>query len=200
MNRGLLIGAVVAALAILVGVTVGEEKEKAAPGPKAAAPEAQVRGEARREVERPRLREPNEARPGGPGAGLQRGRDQEAYLGAIDQEIKGLKDRRGQFIAELKAIHAIALQEKAKKTAEKLEQLIAKQQESLDKDVGKLEQRRQSLKETLGRGEPGRVDLEELRKRRLERRAGRVREMGPAEEDQGRPVPRRRPVEEPEEQ
>ena len=138
-----------------------------------------------------------------------RQRRSEQLLKPIKQDITDLKEGRGQFIAELKAIHALAVKEKAAKTARQLEQLIAKQQKRFDKDLGKLEQRRERLKTMFQeraerKGEPakgGRRRGQPLGREGLLRRRGaegRPRRPAPASPDARRGGGRRPP--EPEEE
>lgn len=95
---------------------------------------------------------------------------EEQYLKTINQNIASFKKRKGQFIAELKAIHELALQERASKTAERLEQLVAKQQKKFEKELQKLQQRRERLQKMFQDRRRGRAGTEEIRGQRQKRR------------------------------
>lgn len=107
----------------------------------------------------------------GQGGEMEAGRRQpDTFLKSIEQEITNLKDKQGQFIAELKAIHQLAVQEKATKTAERLKRLIEKRQKKFEKDLQGLKQRRERLKNMLERRTLGRGA--EVRNRERFRREG----------------------------
>ncbi|RKY12393.1 MAG: hypothetical protein DRP65_01450 [Planctomycetota bacterium] len=93
---------------------------------------------------------------GGTEAGTRRRRDREGMvrgmmhagqLKRLDEQIKDRRGRHNSFIGELKAIKKLALQEKASKTAERLQELIDKHTSLFNEEVQKLEERRDRIKE-----------------------------------------------------
>jgi hypothetical protein len=68
-------------------------------------------------------------------------------LRKLDDQIEEKRGQHDKFIGELKAIKELALQEKAEKTAERLQGLIDKHTGLFNEDVRKLEQRRDRIRE-----------------------------------------------------
>jgi peroxiredoxin len=75
-------------------------------------------------------------------------------LRALDQQIDRLRTEHAEFIAELESIQKLAVKERAKETARRLEQLIAKHQKEFEERLQALERRRQRLQE-IRRGQQG---------------------------------------------
>ena len=91
-------------------------------------------------------------------ARAERKRDQEAmYRGMAHKEQlrktnEQIEKRRGEyekFVGELKAIKSLALEEKAKKTANRIQQLIDKSTGRFNEDIRKLEQKRDRTREQM---------------------------------------------------
>ncbi|GAF75325.1 unnamed protein product, partial [marine sediment metagenome] len=72
-----------------------------------------------------------------------------------EEQIEKLKQKHQESIGELKAIRELAVKEKAKKTAARLEKLIAKRQQEFEETLQALEQRRQRF-ERVRRERPDR--------------------------------------------
>ena len=72
-----------------------------------------------------------------------------------EEQIEKLKQKHQESIGELKAIRELAVKEKAKKTAARLEKLIARRQQEFEETLQALEQRRQRS-ERVRRERPGR--------------------------------------------
>lgn len=68
-------------------------------------------------------------------------------LRKLDDQIEEKRGRHNRFIGELKAIKELALQEKAAKTAERIQELIDKHTGLFNEEVRKLEQRRDRIRE-----------------------------------------------------
>jgi len=68
-------------------------------------------------------------------------------LRKIDDQVEDKRGRHNRFIGELKAIKELALQEKAARTAERLQELIDKHTGLFNEEVRKLEQRRDRIRE-----------------------------------------------------
>ena len=73
----------------------------------------------------------------------------------FEQQIAKMKAEHEEFIGELKAIRKLAVKEKAKQTAERLEKLINKHQKEYEEMLQAMEQRRQRFERTR-RERPGR--------------------------------------------
>ncbi len=91
-------------------------------------------------------------------AGAERKRDQEEmYRGMAHKEQlrktnEQIEKRRGEhkkFVGELKAIKKLALEEKAEKTANRIQQLIDKSTGRFNEDIRKLEQKRDRTREQM---------------------------------------------------
>ncbi len=78
------------------------------------------------------------------GQDIERGGQLKAY----ESQVEKLRAEHKESIEELKAIHDLAVEEKAKKTAKRLEKLIAKHQKEFRDRLQQLEQRRQRLVRT----------------------------------------------------
>ena len=79
--------------------------------------------------------------------GMARGMMHAEQLKRLDEQIEGRRERHNSFIGELKAIKELALQEKASKTAERLQELIDKHTGLFNEEVKKLEERRDRIRE-----------------------------------------------------
>ncbi len=78
---------------------------------------------------------------------------------------KQLEQRRGEyerFVGELKAIKDLALQEKAAKTAERLQRLIDIRTGLFNEDIRKMETRRDDIREQVGKQAEERLKHREL--------------------------------------
>ena len=82
-------------------------------------------------------------------------------LKRLDEQIKDRRGRHNSFIGELKAIKKLALQEKASKTAERLQELIDKHTSLFNEEVQKLEERRDRIKELAEKRAQERLKREE---------------------------------------
>ncbi len=63
----------------------------------------------------------------------------------FQQQIDELKSRQDALIGQLQAIHAVAVEEKATQTADKIEKLISSQQESFRVRLSQLQQQQQRV-------------------------------------------------------
>ncbi len=72
----------------------------------------------------------------------------------LEQQVAELRAAHEESVGELKAIRELALKEKAKKTAARLDKLIAKHEEEFEKELAQLEQRRERF-ERMWRDRPG---------------------------------------------
>ena len=122
---------------------------------------------------------------GGTEAETERRRDREQtargmlhaeQLRKLDKQLEEKRDQHDKFIGELKTIKELALQEKAEKTAERLQGLIDKHMGLFNEDVRKLEQRRDRIRE----------QAEKQAKERLKRRE-RLMERRKEEQEKTRP-------------
>ncbi|MBN1456484.1 MAG: hypothetical protein JW912_01375 [Sedimentisphaerales bacterium] len=68
-------------------------------------------------------------------------------LKLMDQQIEQRKQEHKDFVEELKAAKEMALKEKATKTAEKLEQIIKKQELRFDRTMGNYQKSRNQVRE-----------------------------------------------------
>lgn len=118
-------------------------------------------------------------------AGAERRRDREEMargmlhteqLRKLDEQLEEKRGRHNGFVGELKAIKELALQEKAEKTAERLQELIDKSTGRFNEDVRKLETRRDRIRE----------QVEKQAKERLRRRE-RLMERRKEEQEKARP-------------
>ena len=90
-------------------------------------------------------------------------------LRKLDDQIEEKSGRHNRFIGELKAIKELALQEKAAKTAKRVQELIDKHTGLFNEDVRKLEQRRGRIREQAEKyGEERLRRRERLMERRKE--------------------------------
>ena len=88
------------------------------------------------------------AREQGPAAERQ-GRMQTQLVQRLRQQIDDLKAGHNDLIAELRAIHKMAVKEKATETSKHVEQLISKRQETFRDKLRGLEQQQQRLQRAL---------------------------------------------------
>jgi peroxiredoxin len=68
----------------------------------------------------------------------------------LEQQIKVIKSRQEKEIAELQAIHATAVEEKAEKTARQLADLIEKRQNDYNTAIAALQERLNNLRQRTG--------------------------------------------------
>lgn len=99
---------------------------------------------------------------GRPGVGRE---GQKRMAERFEEQIAEMKKKHQEAIGELKAIRELALKEKAKKTAARLDKLIAKHEEKFEKELAQVEQRRERIERMLrdrpappGRERPQRLD------------------------------------------
>ena len=88
-------------------------------------------------------------------------------LRKLDEQIEEKRGFHNNFVGELKAIKELAVQEKAEKTAKRLQELIDKSTGQFDKDVEKLEQKRARIREQIEKHSQERL---KRRERLMERR------------------------------
>lgn len=182
MKRYLIPTVIVLAALLVIWPTFAQAKGSSKG--KSACPESGSRGRGRTEqsnVEEPEGSAPGtqvqerEQRPPGPPGSYRdrkwprRAEGKERYLKSVDRDITNFKEKKGQFIAELKAIHELALQERASKTAERLERLVAKQQKKFEKELQKLQQKRERIQKMFQERTRGKAGVEGIRKQRQER-------------------------------
>jgi len=108
--------------------------------------------------------------------GMVRGMMHAEQLKRLDEQIKGKRERHNSFIGELKAIKKLALQEKASKTAERLQELIDKHTGLFNEEVRKFEERRDRIKEQAEKQAQERLK----RKERLMERGKKAQEKAEA--------------------
>ena len=97
-------------------------------------------------------------------------------LRKFDDQIEDKRGRHNRFVGELKAIKELALQEKAEKTAKRLQELIDKSTGQFNEDVRKLEQRRDRIREQVEKQAKERL---RHRERLMERRKKAQEKDGP---------------------
>jgi peroxiredoxin len=90
--------------------------------------------------DRPRPDNPEEAL-----AARRQNAEQRQLMQKVRQQIAEMKGDHETLVAQLRAIHAAALKEKATETADKVERLIAKQQETFQTRMGQLQQHQQRI-------------------------------------------------------
>jgi peroxiredoxin len=95
-----------------------------------------------------------------------RGSGFEAQLKALDEQIDQLKADQKQYMDELKEIRDLALKEKAKATAGRIEKLIAGRQRTFRQRLQALEQRRQRLERIQSGRSDRRPDAPQVRRRK----------------------------------
>ena len=98
-----------------------------------------------------------------------RGRDEMArgmlhreQLRKLDKQLEQRRGEHERFVGELKAIKELALQEKAAKTAERLQRLIDIRTGLFNEDVRKLETRRDDIRKQVEKQAEGRLKRREL--------------------------------------
>ena len=82
----------------------------------------------------------------------------------FEEQISKMRAEHQEFVGELKAIRELAVQEKAKKTVERLDKLIEKHEKQYQENVAQINQRRQRMEKMMGdpTRPPGREGIEEL--------------------------------------
>jgi peroxiredoxin/CRISPR/Cas system-associated endoribonuclease Cas2 len=68
----------------------------------------------------------------------------------FDEQITKMRTEHEEFIGELKAIRKLAVDEKAKKTIERLDKLIEKHEKQYQENVAQINQRRQRMERMMG--------------------------------------------------
>jgi hypothetical protein len=118
-----------------------------------------------------------------------RGRDEFArgmmhreQLRKLDEQINQRRGEHERFVGELKAIKKLALEEKAEKTAKRIQELIDKSTGRFNEDVGKLEQKRDRTREQIEK----QAEQQIRRRERLMERKEQQQEKGKAEEKAGK--------------
>ena len=83
----------------------------------------------------------------------------------FEEQTSQMRAEHEEFIGELKAIRELAVKEKAKQTADRLEKLINKHQKEYEENLAQLKQRRQRYERLIGERQrpPRREVVEELR-------------------------------------
>jgi hypothetical protein len=79
--------------------------------------------------------------------GMARGLMHAEQLRKLDEQIEDKRGRHNKFTGELKAIKELALEEKAEKTAGRIQDLIDKSTGQFDEEVRKLEENRDRIRE-----------------------------------------------------
>lgn len=118
-----------------------------------------------------------------------RGRDEFArgimhkeQLRKTNEQIEKRRGEHEKFVGELKAIKKLALEEKAEKTAKRLQELIDKSTGRFNEDVRKLEQKRDRTREQIEK----QAEQQMRRRERLMERKEQQQEKGKAEEKAGK--------------
>jgi hypothetical protein len=94
--------------------------------------------------------------------GMARGMLHREQLRKLDKQLEQRRGEYERFVGELKAIKDLALQEKAAKTAERLQRLIDIRTGLFNEDVRKLETRRDDIREQVGKQAEVRLKRREL--------------------------------------
>ncbi len=114
--------------------------------------------------------------------GMARGMLHREQLRKLDKQLEQRRSKYESFVGELKAIKELALQEKAAKTAERLQKLIDTRTGLFNEDVRKLETRRDNIRERVEKQAEGRLKRRELlmqrEKERLEKDKGKDKGQG----------------------
>jgi len=84
-----------------------------------------------------------------PGAPRQPAPPEQRQTARLRQEMSELKATHAALIAELQAIHALAVKEKATQTADQVEKLIAKRQKAFDDRMEQLTQQQQRIQSAM---------------------------------------------------
>lgn len=110
-----------------------------------------------------------------------RGREQQVrgiahaeQLKKLSEQIKKKRGEHKEFVDELNTIKKLALEEKAKKTAKRLQQLINKSENEFKEEIEKLEQRHAKIKEQVEKQAEDRAK----RRERLMKGRGEQQEKG----------------------
>jgi len=82
--------------------------------------------------------------------------------GAFEQQVEQLTKEHEQTVAELNEILQLAYREKARRTAARIQALIAKRQKAFEEKVQVLRQRRQRLEQMRPERRPGRTEQPRL--------------------------------------
>ena len=114
--------------------------------------------------------------------GMARGMLHREQLRKLDKQLEQQRGEFERFVGELKAIKELALQEKAAKTAERLQRLIDIRTGLFNEDVRKLETRRDDIRKQVEKQAEGRLRRKEL----LMQREKEQREKEQQEKDKGK--------------
>ena len=93
---------------------------------------------------------------------MARGMLHKEQLRKLDKQLEQQRGEFERFVGELKAIKDLALQEKAAKTAERLQKLIDIRTGLFSEDVRKLETRRDNIRKQVEKQAEGRLKRREL--------------------------------------
>jgi len=99
-------------------------------------------------IAQPKANRPRQGRPMLDPASQRRGNAAERQVEQLRRQIAEVQAGHEALVADLKAIHAAAVEEKATGTAEKIEQLIAKRQAMHKNRMQRLERRQEALAKT----------------------------------------------------
>jgi peroxiredoxin len=89
----------------------------------------------------------------GPQRQVSRAEEIEQELAALQARIASLKSEHEKLVEELKAIHQLAMEEKATQTADRLKDLITERRREFDQRLQSLERRHKRLQRIQGRTE-----------------------------------------------
>jgi len=93
---------------------------------------------------------------------MARGMLHREQLRKLDKQLEQRRGEHERFVGELKAIKELALQEKAAKTAERLQRLIDIRTSLFNEDIRKLEARRDNIQEQVEKQAEARLRHREL--------------------------------------
>jgi peroxiredoxin len=168
MNRYLILTTVAVMILLLVWPAIGQETDRENRG--ILTPEEMAKLRERwttmSEQEREQFKKQMRERVAAPRPAIAR----EGRMGMterFEEQISKMKAEHEEFIGELKAIRELAVKEKAKNTAERLDKLIEKHQKKYEENLAQLEQRRKRLERTLRQRplRPGTEGIEEQQAR-----------------------------------
>ncbi len=165
MKRYLILTTVAAMVLLLVWPAIGQQAARENRGILSPEERAKLRERwtTMSEEERQQFRKQMRDRMGTPRPAMAR-EGRVGMTGRFEEQISKMKAEHEEFIGELKAIRELAVKEKAKKTAERLDKLIEKHRKKYDENLAQLEQRRQRPERTLRDRPrtPGTEGVEEL--------------------------------------
>ena len=158
---------------IVLGVTLGFNVASAKKdNDKEQGSDSEIKQQENREKMLEQFEQKRRGRPDTPGIpGVPRGREgrkrmnretmEKQQLETIDKQIAGKRKIHEEFVGELEAIKKVALEEKAERTAEKLQQLIDKKGKKFAETIEKYEERRQKLQDQFKKRAEGQAKRKE---------------------------------------